>query len=219
MKNLINKHMMHFILIGASIFGLEVLAHVDFCPKYHFPSNSSCFMYYLGNKTMISSLEICKNFSGNLIFLNSDYRKWDYLVSQLKNFNLDAYNFKMQFDFKYSANSSNLNNDLRFCQNQNSNTKDLKCNSVKKYEGSWCIDFISCEDESPFICEWKIDTKRNNAKLGSLLSNVFLCFTLFSLLYLILIVLLLVYFYLFQKNYLDNYIKQLEIAHLQKIDN
>lgn len=186
----------------------------NFCPKYHFETDSSCLMYYLANKTYKSSESFCFNYSNNLINLENEY-KWNEIVSQLKYFNLSALKFRIGLFFNkssltwYWSNNEHIPN-ITWCIANNTSIENFTCANILSIREEWCIDSVSCDDETPFICEWTPGSKRVNDQLGNLIENLFYYLDLFAVIFFIFIFCLFLQFCFNQTNYMRLYSKQMQ---------
>jgi hypothetical protein len=190
-----------------------------FCPKKHFRANQSCFMYFLIEENFTSSLKYCKHFSDSLVNIENAL-KWHELEYQLNLFNLTQYKFKIGLNLvnnkwkwlnnnDYNKNISNL----IFCGNNQTNPKNImktnKCGHLVYLSKQWCIQLLSCDEKTKFICEWNLTNyKQYNSSLSILLRYTFLVLLIISLLLLIFLLFFLYEFIIKHRQYSILYFKQ-----------
>ena len=158
-----------------------------YCPRYHYEIDSSCYLFYLENRTLNYSINFCSNFSNSLISLETD-SKWNNFTNHLdKNFNLTKFKFKV-------------------------NSNHTECSVLTHKNGTWCLQKENCRKETGFICEWKPSkmTKQLNKRLETLLENVFFYFNLFAVICLSFLSLFFIQFYFYQTSYLKSYVDKMD---------
>lgn len=174
-----------------------------FCPKKHFSSNSSCFMYFLAaEKSFASAQMLCSNYSDRLVLLENRII-WLELVTQLNEFDLS--NFKFRVDLKLDSYLPRCYSNLLLSNNS------LKCFNLVFKNSAWCLEESVCEEKSSFICEWRPEKYRTyNESLGKILKSVLGIFCLFGLSSFLVLAYFLVYSYKNMQVYLKNYYDQME---------
>ena len=213
----------HISISTASFFSYSIrnllAKETTFCPKKHFRANQTCFMYFLLEESLESALKYCNNFSNRLVSLENVY-KWEELKDQLRKFNLFKHKFKIGLksinnewkwltsnDGNYTSYDGNSGIDLHFCDQSYKNNASLnKCAYLVHLAKEWCIQIISCDESTKFVCEWSLSNyKQYNSSLSALLRYTFLTLFLLSLIVLIFLLLLLYQFIIKSQQYMVLY--------------
>ena len=187
-----------------------------FCPKKHFRANQSCFMYFLIEENLNTALKYCKSFSESLVTIETK-SKWQELRNQLIMFKLFQHKFKIglisvQKNWKW-INSDDENTMINFCNktqltaNLSNTCGHLISDSTTK---EWCIQIMSCNETTQFICEWKLNNfKQYNLSLSVLLRYTFLTLLIISSILLIFLLFLFYEFIIKNRQYMILYRKDI----------
>lgn len=208
-----------FIQLLLIFYAINLTVAELFCPKYHFATNSSCLMFFLGNETFETSASICKNYSSNLVTIE-DQLKWNELIYQLNYFMLSSFEFRLGLfgrdtsSWYWIEDKVEDINKIHWCKSNYNLYKAPRtgyCTKIILSNSStdqWCIQMTSCDDMLAFICEWK-PTAKINQRLGSLLNSLFFCYSLLSVISLLLMLVCLCQFYCFEHIYIKRYVQNM----------
>ncbi|RNA15492.1 hypothetical protein BpHYR1_022998 [Brachionus plicatilis] len=110
-------------------------------------------------------------YSNSLVTMETS-KKWKELIDQLNNLKLHDYSFRIGLAFNFTSNlwqwskhlDQRANGNLKWCEDDKF-YQNFDCASLA-YGKNWCLRTIPCNQEEPFICEWRPNQFRtHNAKL------------------------------------------------------